>query len=333
MCGATGSVFGFVEGALREDFNGTAIISLYDADQFRTVDDEGSQLSMVDRGGQLFRGPAIVTNGRFTAQFRVPQDISFDSATGRLYAYAFNETEDASGGTAHIRVFGSSTVEVTDKDGPDIHVYLDDRTFRTGDVVTPTPILIIDLQDTSGINASGAGLGHRIEAWIGDGTTPIDLTDFYTTSPTDYRVGSAERELFDLAPGEYKVRVRAWDIFNNPSQTTAYFRILAGEQDELQVTDVANYPNPMGKSTEFLFRHNQSRPLDVDVDIYTASGRKIKSLERRGVTDRFVRIAWDGHDRDGNRIANGVYFYRLRVSVSGEEGQSVEFIEKVAVAQ
>lgn len=321
------------KGEIREDFNGTAILTLYDADQHKLVQDESSQLAMVDRGGQLYRGPAIVENGRFTGQFRVPQDISFDSATGRLYAYAFTESEDAAGGTAHIRVYGSSTVEVTDKDGPDINVYLDDRSFRTGDVVTPTPMLIVDLQDTSGINASGAGLGHRIEAWIGESSTPIDLTEFYTTSPTDYREGSAERELLDLEPGEYKVRVRAWDIFNNPSQTTTYFRVVAGEQEDLVVTEVANYPNPMGKETEFLFRHNQSVPLDVQVDIYTASGRKIRRLERRQVTDRFVRIPWDGHDTDGGRVANGVYFYRLRVEVAGEEGKSVEVIDRVAVAQ
>lgn len=325
------------QGEIREDFNGTAIVSLYDADQYRTIEDVDRTADVVDRGGQLFRGPTIVENGRFSMSFRVPKDIAFDSTTGRVFAYAFSETEDAAGGTAHIRVFGSSDEPITDFDGPDIELFVDDRTFRSGDVVTPTPMLIVDLNDASGINASGAGLGHRIEAWIGDNPNPINLTEFYTTSATDYRQGSAERELIDLEPGEYKVRVRAWDIFNNPAETDAYFRIVEGEADELVVTDVLNYPNPMGRNTDFLFRHNQSRPLDVKIDIYSAAGRKIRTLESHNVTDRFVRVPWDGHDRDGDRVANGVYFYRLRVTVagggSGEGEQSVEIIEKVAVAR
>ena len=324
-------------GVLQEDFNGTAIITMYDADETKVLLDVGAPRTMVDKGGQLFRGPAVVENGRYRAQFRLPKDIAFDSsATARIYVYAYSESRDAGGATAHVKVYGSDTSVIADGSGPDIQIYLDDRSFRSGDVVTPTPMLIVDLADGSGINASGAGLGHRIEAWIGEGATPVDLTEFYSTSATDFRNGSAERELLDLAPGEYKVRVRAWDIFNNPSEGIAYFRILEGEADELVVTDVVNYPNPMGKSTEFLFHHNQSRPLDVRLDIYTAGGRKIQSLGATNVTDRLVRIPWDGHDRDGRRVSNGVYFYRLRVTVvgeDGEEGRTVEVIEKVAVAQ
>ncbi len=324
-------------GELREDFNGTAIITFYDADDHKVVLDVGAEREMIDKGGQLFRGPAVVENGRFTAQFRLPKDIAFDSSsTARLYVYAYNDVGDAAGATCNVKVYGSDTAVVADGNGPDIEIYLDDRSFRSGDVVTPTPMLIVDLEDGSGINASGAGLGHRIEAWIGENPNPVDLTEFYSTSATDYRIGSAERELLDLEPGEYKVRVRAWDIFNNPSEGTAYFRILEGEAEDLVVTDVVNYPNPMGRETEFLFRHNQSRPLDVKIDIFTAGGRKIRTLEEKNVTDRFVRVPWNGHDRDGRRVANGVYFYRLRVTVAGGEGdeeRTIEVIEKIAVAQ
>ncbi len=325
-------------GTLQENFNGSVIVTLYDADRVKTVpreDSDNAVYTMDEKGGQLFRGPAVVENGLFTAQFRVPKDIAYDSThTGRIYAYAYRSGRDAIGSTRNVIIYGADNTTEIETDGPEITIYVDDRSFRSGDVVTPTPMLIVDLADASGINASGAGIGHRIEAWIGENPDPVDLTEFYTTSAEDYRVGSAERELLDLEPGEYRIRVRAWDIFNNPSEGTAYFRILEGEADALQVTEVMNYPNPMGRETEFLFRHNQSAPLDVTVDIFTPAGRKIQRLERRAVTDRFVRIPWNGHDADGERVANGVYFYRLRVTLgSGEEEQVVEIIEKVAVAR
>jgi hypothetical protein len=333
----TGTVFDR-RGNVREDFDGSVIITLYDADRTKIVpraDSETLTYSMEEKGGQLFRGPAVVRNGHFTSEFRVPKDIAYDSTrTGRIYAYAWEPGRDGVGSTCNVIVYGSDTSATIETSGPDIFIFMDDRTFRSGDVVTPTPMLIVDLEDESGINASGAGIGHRIEAWIGENPNPIDLTEFYSTSATDYRVGSAEREILDLEPGEYRVRVRAWDIFNNPSEATAFFRILEGEAGDLAVTDVLNYPNPMGKQTEFLFRHNQSAPLDVTVDIFTSAGRKIRVLRSPGVTDRFVRIPWDGRDSDGRRVANGVYFYRLRVVLGEGEGeQVVEVIEKVAVAR
>jgi hypothetical protein len=321
-------------GRLMEEFNGTVIVSLYDADRRSTTMECGRELAWQNPGGRLFRGPAQVVNGRFRATFRVPKDISYDSTSARLHAYAYSATTDAVGSSSAVRVFGSDATDVSDTMGPEIAVYLDDRSFRSGDVVTPEPLLIVDLSDTSGINSSGSSLGHRIEAWIDGSPNAVDLTDYYQTGLTDYRVGSAERTLLDLEPGEHTVKVRAWDIFNNPRVGIATFRITEGGESSLVVANVVNYPNPMSRETEFTFQHNQSRPLDVEIAIYTTAGRKVRTLEARSVSERFVRIPWDGTDADGAPMANGVYFYRLRVNVPGSESLGTfETIEKVAIVR
>lgn len=317
------------DGTLRGDFNGTAIVTLYDASRAQVVVSDNFSEQMVLQGGQLFRGPAPVVNGQFTIQFRVPKDISYDSALARLHGYAFNDVEDAVGGTNHIMVYGSDTTTVVDTEGPKIKIFLDDRTFSSGDVVTPTPMLIVDLRDGSGINSSGAGLGHRIEAWLNGSPNAIDLTDLYTTSPTDYREGSAERELLSLEQGEHTVRVRAWDIFNNSAEGTAIFKIVGtGENPAMQLTEIANYPNPISRETDFTFRHNQSVPLDVEIAIFTPSGRKVQTLEATAVQQRRVKLHWDGRDRDGDPLANGVYYYRVRI---GDGSATQEVIEKLVV--
>lgn len=321
------------DGQPRDDFHGVAIVSLYDADRTVTVSAGTTSPKILYYGGRLFRGPANVASGRFTATFRVPKDIAYDTATGRLHVYAYNSTEDASGVTTHVKIFGSDTALIVDREGPAIRIFMDDRSFGSGDVVTPEPVLIVDLSDTSGINSSGAGLGHRIEAWFDNSPRSVDLTDSYQTLPTDYRQGSAQKRILDLSPGEHTVRVRAWDIYNNPSETTTSFRIMESGQENLRIVDVVNYPNPMERETQFLFRHNQTAPLDVDIDIFTPAGRKVRHLEARSVSDRFVRVPWDGADADGRFMANGVYLYRLRVRVVGDESKSFETIEKVAVVR
>jgi hypothetical protein len=322
------------DGRLLEDFNGTVMVSLFDADRRATAVECAHEFGWQTSGGRLFRGPAQVVNGRFRATFRVPKDIAYDSSAARIHAYAYSGVTDAVGSSRNVRVFGSDVSTVSDTAGPAISIYLDDRSFRSGDVVTPQPLLIVDLSDTSGINSSGSSLGHRIEAWIDGSPNAIDLTDFYQTGVTDYRVGSAERTLLGLAPGEHHVKVRAWDIYNNPRMGEALFRITEGGEANLVVTNVVNYPNPMGRETEFTFQHNQSRPLDVEIAIFTMGGRKVRTLEARSVSDRFVRIPWDGTDSDGAPMANGVYFYRIRVSVPGnEEAGTYESIEKVAIVR
>lgn len=325
------------DGAIRNDFNGTAIVTLYDASRAQVVVSDNFSEQMVVQGGQLFRGPTPVVSGQFTIQFRVPKDIAYDSALARLHGYAFNSVEDAVGGTNHIMVYGSDTTTVVDTDGPKIKIFLDDRTFSSGDVVTPTPMLIVDLRDGSGINSSGAGLGHRIEAWLNGSPNAIDLTDLYTTSPTDYREGSAERELLSLEQGEHTVRVRGWDIFNNPAEATATFKIVGtGENPAMQLTEIANYPNPISRETDFTFRHNQAVPLDVEIAIFTASGRKVQTLEAKAVQQRRVKIHWDGRDADGDPLANGVYYYRVRATKTSAEGASsetFETIEKLVIAR
>ena len=73
--------------------------------------------------------------------------------------------------------------------------------------------------------------------------------------------------------------------------------------------DVHPYGNP----------HYYLDPADVKIKIYTVSGRLIQELEKSNVIDKFVRVNWDGRDRDGNIIANGTYLYKIIVKNPGGE--------------
>jgi hypothetical protein len=46
-----------------------------------------------------------------------------------------------------------------------------------------------------------------------------------------------------------------------------------------------------------------------------------------------VQIPWDGRDDDLDRLATGVYLFRLRVEADGADGatQTVERVERLAI--
>ena len=87
---------------------------------------------------------------------------------------------------------------------------------------------------------------------------------------------------------------------------------------DLNITldNVLNYPNPFVNYTEFWFNHNKpNEPLEVQVQIFTISGKLIKTINQQvQTTGNLSRsITWNGLDDFGNKIGKGVYVYKLKV--------------------
>jgi hypothetical protein len=181
-------------------------------------------------------------------------------------------------------------------------------------VVGENPPLIVDLVDSSGINTSIAGIGHRIEAWVNNSAAGQDVTEFYTARLDNFQEGTVQTELRGMSPGRNTVRVRAWDTYNNASTAETFFDVAS--TDQLRISDVFNYPNPFAGATDFTFRQNLLAPLNVTVRIYTLAGRLIQSIDAATAGDPFIRIPWDGRDRDGDVLANGAYLYKLIVKTA-----------------
>jgi flagellar hook assembly protein FlgD len=93
---------------------------------------------------------------------------------------------------------------------------------------------------------------------------------------------------------------------------------------------VYNYPNPFSRSTYFTFEQNQRSNLDVEIKIYTVAGRLVQTLKRSNIVEQFVRIPWDGRDRDGDAIANGVYLYKI-IAKTTDGRLSAETLGKLSI--
>lgn len=281
----------------------------------------------------LFRGKATVENGTFTSNFIIPKDISFSEETGRIILFAQSDAETAGGSFTNVEFNGVNENAVDDGQGPKLDVFLNDERFVNGNLVNGSPQLIIELEDESGINTTGTGVGHEIIATID--TKPKQsfvLNDYYEGNINDYTRGRIEYPLDQLPEGSYTLSVRAWDVHNNPSENEIFFEVASGE--ELDVRNVYNYPNPMNNATRFTFEHNQpGNPLDVSIRIYTLSGKPVQQIKQSLITtSSYASISWDGRDRDYDRLGNGTYIYVLRVATDTPKGrQATEQIEKLVI--
>ncbi|MBM3321082.1 MAG: hypothetical protein FJY73_10440 [Candidatus Eisenbacteria bacterium] len=100
-------------------------------------------------------------------------------------------------------------------------------------------------------------------------------------------------------------------------------------ENRLRVVDPLCHPNPSKEGTGFYY--HLTLPADeVKVEIYTITGRKIRVLSglsrRAGYNENF--LAWDGRDEDGDRVARGVYPFRV---VAARAGEKAEAIGKIVV--
>jgi flagellar hook assembly protein FlgD len=103
--------------------------------------------------------------------------------------------------------------------------------------------------------------------------------------------------------------------------------------ENLSLTNVLNYPNPFVNYTQFWFTHDRPfEPLNVQVQIFTISGKVVKTINQTVTTEGFLSrdITWDGKDDFGDKIGKGVYVYKLTVEAT-LSNKKAEKIEKLVI--
>jgi len=70
-----------------------------------------------------------------------------------------------------------------------------------------------------------------------------------------------------------------------------------------------NRPNPFNPKTAIAF--NLPEAAEVRLEIYDVAGRRVATLVDRRLVAGPHAYEWDGRNHDGERVASGVYFYRL----------------------
>lgn len=279
----------------------------------------------------LFSGKSTVTNGRFSFRFKLPRDINYTYGNGRMSFYGQQNSQAAAGYYSGFVVGGSANGTDTDHEGPLIKAYLNDEKFVNGGLTNTHPMLILRLSDSSGINTTGTGIGHDLMAVLDqDNRRFFVLNRFYETETDNYQAGTVRFQLPELDPGPHTLTIKAWDGVNNSGQAELAFVVASDEG--LELSHVLNYPNPFSTRTAFWFEHNKpGLDLNVRIQIFTISGRVIKSIQKTINTpgNRSNDLEWDGRDDFGDRVAKGVYLYKLSVIAPGTK--KMEKIGKLVV--
>jgi len=276
-------------------------------------------------GDEFFRGLGGIRNGVLQGSALVPVQApgarsvpngSYTplTGTGRVSAvgwsagHCFNAIRDG---------LYRDTLAVTsnDRSGPEITIYADGKRVFDGDYLPTSFTLSARLADSSGILISQV--------------RQYDMSLYYyfndpTQSPG--RMSVADKFLYDFdshTAGQFSTQatlpgtddtifVVAADNYLNRSyaQVTVHTRV----DEQVKIDNPLVFPNPGIGPGYFTFQLN--RAARVAVQVYTISGRPVRTLANLDCNLGYNQISWDGRDRNGVALPNGIYLYRLSAQTS-----------------
>ena len=263
--------------------------------------------------------------------FTVPRDISYRFGQGLINYYATDYEIDANGNCDSFIIGGFYDEAFEDQNPPEIRLFIDDTLFVSGGLTGQNPLLLAYVADESGINTTGAGIGHDIMATLSGPTrNSYCLNSYFVSQIDEPGKGVITFKMQDLPDGDYTLTLKVWDIYNNSGTATVDFTVL--NNAGIKIEELFNAPNPVTDETHFVFDHNQvGNNMKVDIYIYDIMGRWVTTLSEMvsGTSTRIAPIRWDGRGAHGEALRNGVYVYR--VVATNDQGETATMVSKLVL--
>ena len=223
---------------------------------------------------------------------------------------------------------------------PILDVTFNGKHIMNKDIVAPTSEILISLKDENpyllmdsdadtslfGIYLTDPdGIQKKIPFMDGNGNT---IMQWIPASNQNMRFKINYPAYFEKS-GEYSLLVQGTDKSGNLSGDLEYkinFEVI----HESTITQMMNYPNPFSTSTRFVFTlTGDDIPDDLQIQIMTISGKVVREIneEELGpiqIGRNITEFSWDGKDAFGDPLANGVYLYRVKAKINGQEIKRLE---------
>ncbi len=170
--------------------------------------------------------------------------------------------------------------------------------------------------------ASGPG-DFAVTVKDNDGVTPIENAlvccwiqnqnpEMHVSAYTD-ALGQANLNITPNGSGYMYVTVTKHNYYPYEGQASVGIQEEVGNQGlPIQTMLSKIFPNPFNQTINITFQI--SKPSDVELKIYDASGRIVRNL-KDGMSDPgYYSVVWNGCDNAGHEVSEGIYFVSFAVN-------------------
>ncbi|MDJ1471488.1 putative type IX secretion system sortase PorU2 [Xanthocytophaga flava] len=272
-----------------------------------------------------FKARPLAANGD-TLAFKIP--VRTDTLSGNNELQVFVNPRILPEQNYANNVLSIPFVVNTDNLNPILEVTFDGQKILNGDIVSPTPQISMRLKDenTKQIRTDTSGILIYIKKPGSSNFERISGGAFSWAAgngDNDFRMEWNPEKLSD---GVYTLKVFASDLSGNQAGSEP-FQISFEVVNESTITHFYPYPNPFSSGTRFVFTlTGASLPDQIKIQIMTVSGKVVREITQDElgpihIGNNISSYVWDGSDEFGDKLANGVYIYRV---VTRMDGQAIE---------
>lgn len=217
-----------------------------------------------------------------------------------------------------------------DENAPRIELTVNGRPIQNRAVITSKPVMYIVVEDESGLNFSR----DNIRVLMDNAALPEDKVFIPDSTKRNSILGITVYP--ELTAGEHRFSVQLSDVNGNSSLKE--WQLVVNDQFDVHI--FGNYPNPFTDFTVFSYFVTGDVLDEFEIRIYTVSGRLIKRItedentihDTRGFGAKnlgYNELMWDGTDRNGVKVANGVYFAFIRAKLGDETREEILKVAKL----
>jgi hypothetical protein len=254
-----------------------------------------------------------------------------DIYAGINYLYVEANPDNDQPEQYHFNNIGTASFDVTtDNLNPLLDVTFDGIHIMDGDLVSAKPDIEIMLKDENKFIPLNDTSLFDIYFIYPDGskhTVNFDnVTAFFypadSSNLTKNNTAHVTLKNSFVTDGTYQLYVQGYDRGGNASGNN-FYKISFEVINKPMISNVLNYPNPFSTSTRFVFTLTGSVvPQQMKIQIMTISGKVVKEifmneLGHIHIGNNITDYAWDGTDQFGDKLANGLYFYRVTSMLNG----------------
>jgi hypothetical protein len=233
-----------------------------------------------------------------------------------------------------------------DNVNPMLDVTFDDRRIMNGDIISAKPDIVITVRDENKYLALVDTSTAQIYVLYPGQSVPTLINydnKILTFYPATGNIAKRNQATIEFKPtftvdGAYSLLIRDKDESGNYSSSTNNryqgtlfngiyydYKINFTIVTKPMISNVLNYPNPFSTRTQFVFTITGSQVPDyMKIQIMTITGKVVKEITKDQLGNLHVGVNltdyyWDGHDQYGNKLANGVYFYRVIADIANKQ--------------
>ena len=215
----------------------------------------------------------------------------------------------------------TATNVVKDKRNLLLDVTFDGLRILDNDIVSSKPFIKAELKSGSKFIALNDTSALKIFIQSPDGTkTRIFNNDAnlrLTFGDLKNNTFTAEYRPTFLTDGTYKLIVQTQDASGNPTVGNSDFLVAFQVITKSSISNVLNYPNPFSTATRFVYTlTGDQTPPRFKIQIMTVSGKVVREITQDElgalkIGTHMTDFVWKGTDEYGDKLANGVYLYRV----------------------